>query len=429
MSVLMTGPTKIKHKPIAIFNPLPWQIAPWRDLSPILLLTGSAGGGKSRLAAEKILAFCWKYPRSMAVMLRKTRESMMNSTVLFMERTVIANQVGVRHFNSKNRFEYANGSILAYGGMKDEEQREQIRSIGQEGRVDIVWMEEATKFKEDDYQEVLARMRGTAAPWRQVILSTNPSHPQHWIHQRLMLGGEASIHYSKAADNPHNPPEYLETLGRLTGILAQRLRDGKWVQAEGIVYPEFDEDNLTDNEPDPERPIELGVDDGYVNPRAILFIQRTDNEILVFDEIYHSKHLPEVCVAETVERVQSWPWPLDDQVQEDLKELIARKLPEIAICPSEAVELRKRFRDADIPVRKGTHKIVEGIKLVRSLILDGQGYRTLKVNRRCTNLINEIMGGYKYPELGSKRDDENPIDENNHACDAFRYWAWVRAKT
>ena len=407
----LTPQTKIK--PVAIFEPLPWQIAPWRDLAPIMLLTGSAGGGKSRLAAEKLHAFCWKYPRSMAVMLRKTRESMQNSTVLFMERTIISKSDGVRHLISKNRFEYANGSILAYGGMKDEEQREQIRSIGQEGRVDIAWLEEATKFKEDDYQEVLARMRGAAAPWTQVILSTNPGPPNHWINERLILGGEATVHYSRAQDNPYNPVEYLEALGRLTGILAQRLRDGKWVQAEGIVYPEFDEGNLTDKEPDPERPIELGVDDGYVNPRAILFIQRTDTEILVFDEIYHSKHLPEVCVGETIERCEKMGWPK----------------PEIAICPSEAVELRKRFRNADIPTRKGTHKIVEGVKLVRSLILDGNGYRTLQVNRRCTNFINELVGGYRYPEKGSRRDDENPLDEDNHAADALRYWAWVRAKT
>ena len=115
---------------IAVYRPLPWQIAPWRDRVAVLLLTGSAGAGKSRLAGEKLHAYLKKYPGATGVMLRKNRTAMTNSTVLFMERTVIGADPDVQHLSSKHRFEYRNGSILAYGGMADDEQREQIRSIG-----------------------------------------------------------------------------------------------------------------------------------------------------------------------------------------------------------------------------------------------------------------------------------------------------------
>lgn len=84
-----------------------------------MLLTGAAGGGKSNLAAEKLHGFCLRYPGAMALMLRKTRESMTSSTVLFMERAVIGHDPNVVHVVSKARFEYSNGSILAYGGMAD----------------------------------------------------------------------------------------------------------------------------------------------------------------------------------------------------------------------------------------------------------------------------------------------------------------------
>ena len=67
---------------LAPFVPLPWQVKPWRDKALELLLTGSAGGGKSRLAGEKIHGFCKKYPGAMGLMVRKTRNSMTNSTVL-----------------------------------------------------------------------------------------------------------------------------------------------------------------------------------------------------------------------------------------------------------------------------------------------------------------------------------------------------------
>ena len=80
----------------------------------------------------------------MALMVRKTRDSMINSTVLFLQRRIIGPDPHVTHFPTKHRFEYHNGSVLAYGGMADEAQREQIRSIGLAGGLDIAWAEEAT---------------------------------------------------------------------------------------------------------------------------------------------------------------------------------------------------------------------------------------------------------------------------------------------
>ena len=100
-------------------------------------------------------------------------------------------------------------------------------------------MEEAVLFSEADFNEVIARMRGKAAPWTQIILSTNPDIPIHWINRRLIKQGEAATYYSGAQNNPYNPPEYINALKRLTGVQKDRLCDGKWVQAEGMVYEEF----------------------------------------------------------------------------------------------------------------------------------------------------------------------------------------------
>jgi phage terminase large subunit len=407
----MIGMTPMTNN-LAPYQPLPWQIEPWMDKSRIILITGSAGGGKSRVAAEKVHAYMLKYPGAMGLILRKTRQSIRNSTALFLETTVIGHDPGVTHNKSNFRFEYANGSILVYGGMANEEQREQIRSIGMAGGVDIIWMEEATRFSEADFNEVLARLRGSAAPWRQIILTTNPGGPNHWIKRRLIDAQQGRVFKSTAHDNPHNPPDYLEALKLMTGLQAQRLRDGLWVQAEGVVYSTFDDENITDLEPDPTKEIELAFDDGYIDPRAILFVQRTSDQVLVFDEIYHSKHLAQTCVQEVIQKCEDHGWGL----------------PVLAVGSPEAIELRQRFRLANIPVRKKVHKIVDGINVVRGLIRDGNGKRTLQVHHRCKNLLNELQSDYKYPETGSRRDDEIPIDKSNHAADALRYWCYLRAR-
>lgn len=417
---------------IAPYKPLPWQVEPWKDKSRVILLAGTAGTGKSRLAAEKLHAYCLKYPNSTGLALRKTRQSMTNSTVLFLERSIIGNDPRVRHVSSNHRFEYSNGSILAYGGMADEEQREQIRSIGVGGGLDIVWMEEAIRFVHDDFQEVKGRMRGQASSWQQIMLSTNPGPPGHWINQDLILGGQAVV-YDKARpeDNPYNPLAYIESLKSLTGILRMRLYEGLWCQAEGLVYADFDLDNLTDDEPDYSLPFELGIDDGYVDPRAILFIQRRSTDILVFDEIYESRKLAEAHVKKILSMCAIWAGKeLPTGSLEELGQWCRGNgvnLPEIAMVSPEAKELQQRMRMADIPSRKANNDIKQGIESVRELIKDGNDQRVLKVNRRCKNLIKEITEGYVYPE-GNRKDNEKPLDGNDHAADALRYWCHTRGR-
>ena len=90
-----------------IFEPYPWQVEAWEDKSPVLLLTGAAGGGKSRLAAEKIHAYMLKYPGATGVMGRKDRTSANRSVVPFMIHTVQGDTTWGRYKQAAGLFEYA----------------------------------------------------------------------------------------------------------------------------------------------------------------------------------------------------------------------------------------------------------------------------------------------------------------------------------
>lgn len=232
--------TQAKVRPTAIYEPIPWQVKAWRDTTRVCLYGGAAGGGKSRAAAEKLHGFCIKYPGAVGIALRKARE-FASKSVVYALRSAIGDDPSVTYNASDLMFHYANGSRIFVAGMKDEGQRQALRSINGDGSADFIWAEEANALTEDDYNELLGRLRGKAAPWRQILLTTNPDGPMHWIKTRLMDGGEASVHYSSAKDNPHLPPEYLQTLESITGVLGMRLRDGLWVQAEGVVYDTWDD--------------------------------------------------------------------------------------------------------------------------------------------------------------------------------------------
>lgn len=406
-------------KTIAFFKPLPWQIKPWRDTSPTMLLTGSAGGGKSRLAGEKLHGFCLRYPGAMALMLRKIRQSMTNSTVLFMERTIIGRDKRVRHYPSKLRFEYVNGSILAYGGMANEEQREQVRSIGPAGGVDIAWKEEATGFTETDYNEVLARLRGTAAPWRQIILTTNPDAPIHWINKRLIIAGEAETYYSSAMDNPYNPPEYIETLASLTGVLGLRLRDGLWVQAEGAVYDTFDPQiHIVDQFDIPADWRRFrAVDFGYTNPFVCQWwALNGDGRIYLYREIYRAQRL------------------VEDHAK-DIRELSVDERIETTVCDHDA-EGQATLRRHGVPTRPAYKAVSEGIQAVQKRLRkagDGkpriffvrgalvEADRSLQMRKQPTHTIEEFPA-YVWPEgKDGKPLKEVPVKEFDHGLDATRY--------
>jgi len=404
-----------------VFSALPWQIAPWRDRSPVLLLTGSAGGGKSRLAAEKLHGYCLKYPGATAIMARKIKMSMASGTILFLRRKVIGNDPSVRFIDSpKLRFEYRNGSILSFVGLSDEEARENLKSIGQDGAVDIAAMEEGTQFEEEDLNAMIARMRGKAAPWRQIIIPTNPDAPTHWIKRRLIDGGEAKAYYSSAADNFHNPDDYQHWLSTLTGIDYDRLVLGKWVQATGLVYDVWSDGPSDGNVtgaaeyiPDGGS-ILWGIDDGYAgsrdpasglytaesHPRVFgLYQLRHNGDLCRFDESYAVKTLAERQIAD----VRALPYPD----------------PDYAVVDSSAAELRGRLQDADIPAFGGTHRVEEGIKTMhRFLAKDVNGRRRFLVHPRCAHFRAE-MASYRYdPQTGK------PVKQYDHGPDEARMMCW-----
>lgn len=287
----------------------------------------------------------------------------------------------------------------------------------------LIGIDELTKNKESTFNLLRGSLRWPGLDKPQFIAATNPNGigaawvRALWIEKQFPdylrpYANEFAFVPGLARDNPYLSDAYWEDLNMLPDALRKAWRDGDWYAGfEGLVYGEFTADNLTDEEPDPKQPIEIGFDDGYIDPRAILLIQRAGTQVLVFEELYHRQHLAETCVNELVALCKERGWPL----------------PELAVGSPEAKEMQARLRMADIPVRAMPHEVVQGINVVRRLICDGHGYRALKVHRRCRNLIWELTEGYQYAE-GRKGLAEKPLDGNDHAADAFRYWAYMRAR-
>ena len=416
----MTGMMKTKINPTAVFKPLEWQIKPFRNKSKVMLLTGSAGGGKSRLAAEKVHAFMLKYSGATGLLVRKTRDSARKSMVNLMKYRVIQNDPAVNLREARGYFEYANGSLLFWGGMKDEEQREAVRSMGQDGCFDIVWGEEANKLREKDHNELITRLRGTSAPWRQLIYTTNPDHPKHWINNRLIGGGEAKVFYSSADMNPHNPADYVNDLNNVTGVQYLRLVKGLWVQAEGVVYPEWTpETHIVDRFIPPDNwAWYAAVDFGFTNPFVFkLYAQDPDGRLYLTDEIYYTKR--------TVRRHC-----------EDIKTLIKGKNVIEWICDHDAENRATLEEELGIKTRPADKHITDGIEAVRErLKVQEDGKPRLFYMRDALYEEDPLLTEsgkpvcsedeftvYSYPDgIDGRPIKEAPMKEHDHGMDCDRY--------
>ena len=398
---------------MAFWQPLPWQLAAWEDRSPVVLLSGSAGGGKSDLAARKQDYYCRRFPGVFGLIIRKTRESMSAGTALMMESEVI-NPAETEHVPSRSRFVYANGSLIVYAGMATARERQRIRSIGLRGGVDFLWIEEGIELLRDDFEALRARMRGRAAPWRQVVVTTNPDAPEHWINTDLIIGAGASVHYSGASENPFVDDEYRSTLDGLTGVNRQRLTLGKWVRAEGVVHNNWDPAvNLVDRfRLDPGWRRIGAIDLGWEAPTvAQWWAIDDDGRMILYREIYET-HLH-----------------LDDLARR-IRELSGRENISWVIDHAAGVRL------AGVPMGGANKDVIPGLQAVntrlrpagdgrpRMMLFRDALVRTdprLVEQRKPTSTAGEF-GGYVWAVRATDGAIlDQPLKMNDHGMDAARY--------
>lgn len=443
---------------IAPFAAMPWQIAPWRDRSDVILLTGSAGGGKTRLALEKAHAYLLKYPGAVGLMLRKAREFAGKSLVPAYRLRVVGDDPRVRFAKSDSMFVYQNGSFMAWGGMKDDSQREALRSFGPDGALDFVVVEEANAFTESDYNEILGRMRGRAADWSQIVLCTNPDSPEHWIYKRLIMGREARVYYSSWQDNTHNPARYGRALASMTGVLAQRLREGRWVSAEGAVYDTFSPaTHVLDwfDPPDGWRRIRV-IDFGYTNPFVCQWWAiDPDDRMYLYREIYQTRR----TVAEHASEINRLtagiePGEWAEISPEDQRRIVQKNVPSCwkhldkteqdrRLARVEVIEASIADHDAEdratldahgIPTIAAKKDVSPGIQAVKErLKLAGDGRARLFLLRgalveedqelgKKPNCTEAEISGYIWSRSeDGKTAKEQPVKVNDHGMDAMRY--------
>ena len=241
------------------------------------------------------------------------------------------------------------GGVILLRNLDDPTKYQSVEFAGQ--AVDELTKDPPTIF---DILRGSLRWPGIDDPF--FVAATNPNGRyfkwvrDYWIERNLPdnltpLSDQFAFVQALPSSNPHLDPSYWDELDTLPTALRQAWRDGDWyVQVEGLVFDEFNEYNITADEPDLEQPFELAIDDGYIDPRATLFIQKQPDRILVFDELYQTKKLEEETIRDILEKVDGRRQTADrdgEPLPEDLDNLaLARWLREQEAQLREKLEQR-----------------------------------------------------------------------------------------
>jgi phage terminase large subunit len=389
-----------------------------------VLISGPAGTGKSRAALEKLMLVAMLNPGMRGLMVRKTLASLGSTALETWRKFVIPELLAAGEcwwYGGSSaepaQYKFRNGSSIVVGGM---DKAMKIMS----SEYDLIYVQEATELRIGDWEALLTRLRNGAMSFQQLLADCNPDTPTHWLKQRCDTGTTRML-YSLHVDNPilfdnagiptDRGAKYLETLDALTGVRRLRLRDGLWVAAEGIIYPEFDPaTHLVDRFDIPQDWDRYwAIDFGFTNPFVLqCWAEDPDGRLFRYREIYHTRR----TVAAHARQILSIVAPGGEWIE-----------PEpVAIITDHDAESRENFEQhigcATLPARKA---VKEGIDLVKDrftsnrlfFLRDSLVERDLDlVEAKQPTCTEEELPGYVW-----KPNKDEPLKERDHGGDTTRY--------
>lgn len=395
---------------------------------PEVLLSGPAGTGKSRAILEKMHVIAHRYPRARLLMLRKTRRSLSESGMVTYWQKLMPELDGVVWKPSMQQYQYPNGSILAVGGL---DRPSKILS----SEWDVIYAQEATELREEDWEACTMRLRNGIVPYQQMLADCNPDAPTHWLKQRAARGATLMLE-SRHEDNPvlfdangemtTEGRRYLGVLEQLTGVRLARYRYGIWAAAEGTVYEDSWDAarNVVDDFPIPtEWPRYLAIDFGYTNPFVCLWAaQDPDGRLYIYRQIYQTKTLVE-DQARAIRRLSRWGQSGGDP------------LPRAIICDHDAEGRATLERHLGLISRPANKQVSAGIQAVAARLRPaGDGQPRLLIlrgslvardpdlaARKLPTCLQDEPESYVWDMRQGMARGEQPVKEHDHALDAVRY--------
>lgn len=267
-------------------------------------LKGSAGSGKSVNLAQDYIAKLSDsaYTGANLLVVRKVEETNRDSTFAELQAAVYrmfgehAERFWKINLNPLSMESKITGGKIIFRGMKDDGQREKVKSITfKKGKLTWIWCEEATELRAEDVDILDDRLRGELGDlnpnlYYQLTLSFNPISATHWVKGRYFDRKDPDVlaHHSTFRENRFIDPAYYRRMERRSvedpdGYRVYGL--GEWGELGGLILTNT---MVEDFDTSRERfdAFVYAQDFGFNHANALLGVGVKDGEVYICSEIY-----------------------------------------------------------------------------------------------------------------------------------------------
>lgn len=312
---------------------------------------------------------------------------------------------------SKDKVNY----FHVFGG-KDEGSQRLIQGATLNGLL----MDEVALMPKSFVNQAIARTVSTKNCKR--FFNCNPENPNHFFYQEHILKAKErniEVLHFQLEDNPIFDEEQIEEIKKMyTGAFYERFILGRWVKAEGLVFPDYDKCLYDDDDEEIQQILKrqdatewfIGCDYGTLNPCVFLRVCVDYREQVAYfdDECYYNGR--EHSVQKT-----------DSDYHKDLDNFTRGfNISDVIVDPSASSFITELRNKSGFHVTKANNDVIDGIRYLQRLMYDGK----VKINKRCKNLIREL-GLYSWDDRKTK---DTVIKEDDHCPDAMRYVAYTTLK-
>lgn len=270
------------------------------------------------------------------------------------------------------------------------------------------YINEASKANEEVFDEIRKRCSKQGA---RIVCDTNPDIPTHWLKTKYIDKAATSdyiiANHFTIDDNLENlDPDYVASLKETTpkGMFYDRSILGLWVAGEGLVYPDFNEnDNLIDDkqfeqiERNHQLEFYCGLDWGFEHKGSIVLLADDEdgNTYLIKEFTYQHK------------QIDFWL-----SLAHDIQTEYGYNIP--FYCDSARPEYVEKFRDENINAINAFKSIMYGVELIAGKI-NNQRFEAVKNN--LMDFEKEIYQ-YTWDKKTGKPLKQDGMDDT---MDALRY--------
>ncbi len=386
---------------------LKWAFkASTKDKYKAVICDGAVRSGKTTCMTVGFICWAMKnFDKSIFAICGKTIKSVERNILnLLQEQEDITSHFTLEYKRSDNKLIISNAEIsnifYLYGG-KDEQSHSLIQGITLSG----VMFDEVALMARSFVDQAIART--LSIPNAKFWFNCNPENPNHYFYKEWIEKAEDKralyIHFLME-DNPILTKQAIEDAKKLyVGVFYDRYILGKWVAAEGLVYPMFSVDKhvVSDEERAYTRFI-ISCDYGIQNATSMGLWGYHNSKWYRIKEYYHDGR-------------GSGFQKTDEEYYTQLCNLAGGRIIEkVIIDPSAASFIELIRRNGLFRVQAASNRVVDGIREVANHL----HREDLLFCASCKDSIREFSM-YVWDESSV---DDRPIKANDHAMDDIRYF-------